>query len=446
MGHGSFAPGNAEGGLTTLEEKSMGAYSKSGNSPISGILKPGDVPPAAGLYLLDVVPDGEVRWGFPNISDIQEIGELIACGSHVTLFTTGRGSVVGSAISPVIKICANPETYRRLSEDMDVNAGRILEGAATLEEVGREIYDRILRVAAGGTDRERSARAPGILAGLQKLRAARPGVSARILETSVLLQISLHVLPRKKSALVTGAGSGIGAAIAETFAPRGRAGLCHRSRRDRGARRSSASWQPADAPIFSRSISPTKRSARQSPQAVLAAAGHARHPREQRGHRPRRHDGEHDRRGLRPPARREHARHLQRHQSLFPLDARAAQRRDREHRLHRRRARRARPARLHGDQARRRRPHARDGARPRARRHPRQCDLPRPRRDAVGRGAFSTNRPTPKTAYAEMCATQPMGRMGRPEEIAAAALYLASDEAAFVTGATFTPDGGWSAG
>ena len=149
MGHGSFAPGNAEGGLTTLEEKSMGAYSKSGNSPISGIIKPGDVPPEAGLYLLDVVPDGEVRWGFPNISDIQEIGELIACGSHVTLFTTGRGSVVGSAISPVIKICANPETYRRLNEDMDINAGRILEGAASLEEVGREIYDRILRVAAG---------------------------------------------------------------------------------------------------------------------------------------------------------------------------------------------------------------------------------------------------------------------------------------------------------
>ena len=150
MGHGSFAPGNAEGGLTTMEEKSMGAYSKSGSSPISGILKPGDVPPRAGLYLLDVVPDGDVRWGFPNISDIQEIGELIACGAHVTLFTTGRGSVVGSAISPVIKVCANPETYRRLSEDMDVNAGRILEGAATIEEVGREIYGRVLDIAAGG--------------------------------------------------------------------------------------------------------------------------------------------------------------------------------------------------------------------------------------------------------------------------------------------------------
>ena len=128
----------------------MGAYSKSGNSPIAGILTPGDVPPHGGLYLLDVVPDGEVRWGFPNISDIQEIGELIACGSHVTLFTTGRGSVVGSAISPVIKVCANPETYRRLAEDMDIDAGRILEGRATLAEVGGEIFDCILRVAAGG--------------------------------------------------------------------------------------------------------------------------------------------------------------------------------------------------------------------------------------------------------------------------------------------------------
>lgn len=149
LGHGSFAPGNAEGGLTTLEEKSMGAYCKSGSSPLAGILTPGDVPPTSGLYLLDVVPDGEVRWGFPNISDIQEIGELIACGSHLTLFTTGRGSVVGSAISPVVKICANPETYRRLSEDMDVNAGRILDREATLDEVGDEIFDLILRVAAG---------------------------------------------------------------------------------------------------------------------------------------------------------------------------------------------------------------------------------------------------------------------------------------------------------
>jgi altronate hydrolase len=149
MGFGSFAPGNAEGGLTTQEEKSMGAYSKSGSSPISGIIKPGDLAPTGGLYLLDVVPDGEPRFGFPNISDNAEIVELIACGAHVTLFTTGRGSVVGSAISPVIKICANPETGRRLAADMDVNAGRILEGEATLAEVGDEIYNRVIAVASG---------------------------------------------------------------------------------------------------------------------------------------------------------------------------------------------------------------------------------------------------------------------------------------------------------
>jgi altronate hydrolase len=101
------------------------------------------------LYLLDVVPDGEVRFGFPNINDNAEIAELIACGSHVILFSTGRGSVVGSAISPVIKVCANPETFRRMSEDMDVDAGRILEGRASLDEVGMEILDLALAVARG---------------------------------------------------------------------------------------------------------------------------------------------------------------------------------------------------------------------------------------------------------------------------------------------------------
>lgn len=149
MGFGSFAPGNADGGLTTLEEKSMGAYSKSGSSQIHGLIKPGDVPPAGGLYLLDVVPDGEPRFGFPNIADNAEIVEMIACGCHLILFTTGRGSVVGSAISPVIKVCANPATFDKLSEDMDINAGKILTGSASLEQVGDEIYESVLAVAAG---------------------------------------------------------------------------------------------------------------------------------------------------------------------------------------------------------------------------------------------------------------------------------------------------------
>jgi altronate dehydratase large subunit len=149
LGYGSFAAGNAEGGLSTIEEKSLGAYAKSGSSRIAGLIKPGDVPPRGGLYLLDVVPDGEVRFGFPNINDNAEIAELIACGSHAVLFVTGRGSVVGSAVSPVVKICANPETYRRMQEDMDVDAGRILEGGAELAEVGQEIRDLVVSLGQG---------------------------------------------------------------------------------------------------------------------------------------------------------------------------------------------------------------------------------------------------------------------------------------------------------
>ena len=153
MGHGSFSPGNADGGLTTQEEKSLGAYAKSGSSPIVGILKPGDQPAGGGLYLLDVVPDGEPRFGFPNVSDNAEIVELISCGAHITLFTTGRGSVVGSAISPVIKVCANPQTFERLADDMDINAGKILTGEASLEEVGAEIVAAVLNVANGELSR-----------------------------------------------------------------------------------------------------------------------------------------------------------------------------------------------------------------------------------------------------------------------------------------------------
>jgi altronate dehydratase large subunit len=156
LGYGSFAAGNADGGLTTIEEKSMGAYAKSGAAPISGLLKPADRPPRGGLYLLDVVPDGEVRFGFPNINDNAEIAELIACGAHAVLFVTGRGSVVGSAISPVVKICANPETWRRMADDMDVDAGRILDGTAGLDQVGAEIRDLVVGLGRGARTRSES--------------------------------------------------------------------------------------------------------------------------------------------------------------------------------------------------------------------------------------------------------------------------------------------------
>ena len=151
LGYGSFAPGNADGGLTTIEEKSMGAYAKSGATKIQGVIKPGELPSSTGLFLLDIVPDGEPRFGFPNISDNAEIVELIACGCHLILFTTGRGSVVGSAISPVIKICANPETFIRLQGDMDINAGAIIAGHQTIDAVGEEIAHMVEQVAGGAT-------------------------------------------------------------------------------------------------------------------------------------------------------------------------------------------------------------------------------------------------------------------------------------------------------
>ncbi|SMP16542.1 altronate hydrolase [Shimia sagamensis] len=149
MGYGSFSNGNATGGLSTIEEKSLGAYAKSGQSKIAGILRPAQTAPSGGLYLLDVVPDGPPKYGYPNINDTAEIIELISCGAHAVIFVTGRGSVVGSAISPVLKVCANPETYTRMSGDMDVNAGRVLEGGATLQDVGTEIVERLVSLGQG---------------------------------------------------------------------------------------------------------------------------------------------------------------------------------------------------------------------------------------------------------------------------------------------------------
>jgi altronate hydrolase len=145
----SFGGGNITGGLSTIEEKSIGAYAKSGTKPIMGMLRPGIRPPKPGLYLMDMVPDDTVKWGFANINDNATITEQIACGAHVTLFSTGRGSVVGSAIAPVIKICANPETYQRLEGDMDVNAGRIIDEGASIQDIGGEIFSLVQRVAAG---------------------------------------------------------------------------------------------------------------------------------------------------------------------------------------------------------------------------------------------------------------------------------------------------------
>ena len=146
MGVPSFSPGNATGGLTTIEEKSMGAYCKSGSSKIVGVIAPATIPPAPGLYLMDVVPLGETKFGFPNINDSAEILEMIASGAHAILFSTGRGSVVGSIISPVIKLCSNSRTYAAMEGDMDINAGRVITGEASLDELGEETVAPVSRV------------------------------------------------------------------------------------------------------------------------------------------------------------------------------------------------------------------------------------------------------------------------------------------------------------
>ena len=84
------------------------------------------------------------------------MGPKIAGGVDLTLFSTGRGSVVGSAISPVIKVCANPETFRRMAADIDADAGRVLEGKAALEDVGQKIFAQLLAVAGGALDKSES--------------------------------------------------------------------------------------------------------------------------------------------------------------------------------------------------------------------------------------------------------------------------------------------------
>ncbi|WP_413990829.1 UxaA family hydrolase [Labrys okinawensis] len=149
LGHGSFGGGNIKYGLSTLEEKSLGAYAKSGSRPISGVIKPGIQPPHGGLYLMDTVNDGPVRYGIPNINDTQTITEMVASGCHLIIFTTGAGSVVGQALAPVIKGVSNSRVFERMEGDMDVNGGTIADGVETVEDVGRHVVEAVAAAASG---------------------------------------------------------------------------------------------------------------------------------------------------------------------------------------------------------------------------------------------------------------------------------------------------------
>jgi altronate dehydratase large subunit len=146
----SVSPGNFAGGLTTIEEKSLGAFAKSGSRPIQGVIRVAEPPRGPGLWLLDSVPDPHfMQFGYTNPNDTEGLMDLISAWSQVVLFVTGRGSVIGSPIAPLIKITGNSATYRAMEEDMDFDAGRVLAGDITLEEAGRELTALVTRIAAG---------------------------------------------------------------------------------------------------------------------------------------------------------------------------------------------------------------------------------------------------------------------------------------------------------
>ena len=133
------SPGNKAGGLTTILEKSLGAVAKGGQADLAQVYEYAEpIAPHAGFTFMDS----------PGYDPVSVTGQ-VAGGSTVVVFTTGRGSVFGCATAPSIKVATNTEMYSRMSEDMDVNAGRIIDGTASLEEVGREIFDLILDVASG---------------------------------------------------------------------------------------------------------------------------------------------------------------------------------------------------------------------------------------------------------------------------------------------------------
>jgi altronate dehydratase large subunit len=146
----SVSPGNFAGGLTTIEEKSLGAFAKSGSRPIQGVIRVAEAPRGPGLWILDSVPDEHfMQFGYTNPNDTEGIMDLISAGAQIVLFVTGRGSVIGSPVAPLIKVTGNSATYRAMAEDMDFDAGRLLTGELTLAQAGRELAGLVFRIAQG---------------------------------------------------------------------------------------------------------------------------------------------------------------------------------------------------------------------------------------------------------------------------------------------------------
>jgi altronate dehydratase large subunit len=137
-----MSAGNIDGGLTTIEEKSLGAIRKGGTRPIQGVLwndwERFDRPTHPGLWLQD-----GTGWDVPSVT------HMVAAGAQVVCFTSGQGSTTGHAIAPVIKITGNQATYTTMEDNMDINAGTILDGSESLNSVGNRIYDTIIKTANG---------------------------------------------------------------------------------------------------------------------------------------------------------------------------------------------------------------------------------------------------------------------------------------------------------
>jgi altronate hydrolase len=139
------SPGNKEGGLTTIYEKSLGAIAKGGSTALVEVVHYAEPVRARGLVVMDT----------PGYDPVSMTG-IVAGGANVLVFTTGRGSVFGCKPAPSIKVATNSPMYRHMTDDMDINAGVILEGTS-VEAVGRQIFEEILEVASGKkTKSERS--------------------------------------------------------------------------------------------------------------------------------------------------------------------------------------------------------------------------------------------------------------------------------------------------
>ena len=132
------SPGNKKGGLTTILEKSLGASAKGGTTPLTGVYKYAEQVRARGFTFMDS----------PGYDPASVTGQ-IAGGCNLVCFTTGRGSAFGSKPSPTIKVATNTRMYERMTDDMDINAGDILDGGVSVEEKGRQIYETFLKVASG---------------------------------------------------------------------------------------------------------------------------------------------------------------------------------------------------------------------------------------------------------------------------------------------------------